>query len=58
MNLFFLTNSVLNSKELLNFQTPDPRAKVHLLKKEQKTGELLDDKAFRISVILLILVNC
>ena len=46
----FLTNSVLNSKELVNFQTPDPRAKVSLLTKEQKTIEWLDDRAFIISV--------
>ena len=55
----FLTNSVLNSKELLNFQRPDPRAKVSLLTKEQKTRKLSDNIAFRISVsFLLILVNC
>ena len=56
----FLTNSVLNSKELLNFQRPDPRAKVSLLtNKEQKTRKLSDNIAFRISVsFLLILVNC
>ena len=48
----FLTNSVLSSKELLNFQTPDPRAKISLLIKEQKTGEWSDDRAFRISVFL------
>ena len=47
-----MTNSVLNSKELLNFQTPDPRAKISLLTKEQKTGEGSDDRAFRISVFL------
>ena len=41
----FLTNSVLSSKELLNFQTPDPRAKVSLLTKEQKMGEWSDDSA-------------
>ena len=46
----FLTNSVLSSKELLNFQTPDPRAKISLLTKEQKTGEWSDDRAFRIYV--------
>ena len=33
-----LTNLVLNSKELFNFQTPDPQTKVSLLTNEQKTG--------------------
>ena len=46
----FSSNSVSNSKELLNFQTSDPRAKVSLLTKEQKTGEWSDDRAFRLSV--------
>ena len=45
----FLTNSVMNSKELLNFQIPIPRAKVlPLLTKEQKMGEWSDYRAFRI----------
>ena len=47
----FLTKSVLNRKELLNFQTPDPRTKVSLLTKEQKTRERSDDRAFRIPVL-------
>ena len=42
----------MNSKELLNYQAPDPRAKVSLLTKEQKMGEYSDDRAFRISALL------
>ena len=49
----FKKNSLLSSKELFNFQTPDPRAKVPLLTKKQKTGELSDDRAFRLSVFLI-----
>ena len=56
--LNFLANSVLSSKQLLNFQTPDLRAKVSLLTKEQKTWEWSEDRPFRISVFYLIPVNC
>ena len=45
----FLTNSVFNSRELLNFQTPNTRAKASSLTKEQKTGEWSDNRWFRIS---------
>ena len=31
--------SVLSSKNLLNFETPDPRAKVSSLTKEEETAE-------------------
>ena len=44
----FLTNSVLNCKELLNLQTPDPRKEASLLTTEQETGKWLDNREFRI----------
>ena len=48
----FLTNSLLSSKDLLNFQTPDTRAKLSFITKKQKMGEWSDDRAFRTSVVL------
>lgn len=44
----FLTNCLLNCKELLNLQTPNPRKEASLLTTEQVMGKWLDNREFRI----------